>query len=435
MYDLIQITAEYSNAVLVAIMPHLSDFAQKLNLPMQTPITPAQVLHFRCDPRKGHIGGSVTLTNLSEFAFLNGCVSLYRSPSSYYSLQDPARTPDLYGKTSLQQPAALAIARGVASKLGYEESLFHLQTPPKVTLPIKTGGHEVPRFLFQWLDPDWKGSVVAGDLTVEVNSSNGQIEMVTLSPTLGKRPEPKVDVQPPPANPRPQTPGPHTGEAKPLIPTTKAFSDAFLAAIMPQVSDFIVRAGLRVPTPLTTNQVDMSIPACWIDNGRPGSQFYLTNGDRFNYQGGHIVAFYARDVFFQVQAVGRVEDHLGKKNMSTNDAVALAKRTLESLGYAGKPARIAVGGPVFIGNDDFTRYFVHFHRPEDNSWIAAFEIDLADKGIKSIYFDDPSLYRDPPKVDVPLEPGVQEEPPPIPPAAPGQPPPSTFPPGPPRSTR
>ena len=41
--EIIRITADYSNAVLVAVLPYVSDFAQKLDLPVPHPITTAHV--------------------------------------------------------------------------------------------------------------------------------------------------------------------------------------------------------------------------------------------------------------------------------------------------------------------------------------------------------------------------------------------------------
>jgi hypothetical protein len=61
--DLIQITTQYSNSVLVAILPFISSFAQTLHLEMATPVTPAQVAEFRCSPRRGEVGGMLILTN------------------------------------------------------------------------------------------------------------------------------------------------------------------------------------------------------------------------------------------------------------------------------------------------------------------------------------------------------------------------------------
>jgi hypothetical protein len=39
MFEIFQITVSYSNAVLVAIMPHISNFAKALDLPIPQPVT------------------------------------------------------------------------------------------------------------------------------------------------------------------------------------------------------------------------------------------------------------------------------------------------------------------------------------------------------------------------------------------------------------
>ena len=56
--ELIHMTAAYSNAVLVAILPHVSDFAKKLDLPIPQPITATQVLKSRPSPYQGRVEAS-----------------------------------------------------------------------------------------------------------------------------------------------------------------------------------------------------------------------------------------------------------------------------------------------------------------------------------------------------------------------------------------
>src|SRR5437879_1330548 len=102
MLELFQITAQYSNAVLVAIMPYVADFAKRLDLPLAQPVTVAQVASFRCSPRSDHFGGRVTLTNGYEFSFDRGRISQYRSPKSYFSLQEPDRIPEFYGVAKIK---------------------------------------------------------------------------------------------------------------------------------------------------------------------------------------------------------------------------------------------------------------------------------------------------------------------------------------------
>ena len=74
MVTFIQTTAQYTNAALVAILPYITDFAKKLDLSLKTPITTNQVKRFLCDPRKGHVEGSIFLFNGDHFAFVDGVV-------------------------------------------------------------------------------------------------------------------------------------------------------------------------------------------------------------------------------------------------------------------------------------------------------------------------------------------------------------------------
>lgn len=80
--ELIQMTAAYSNAVLIAILPHVTDVAKNLDLPILQPVQAAHVERFVCDPRKGSIGGWVTLTNGYKFWFLDERVDIMESPAS-----------------------------------------------------------------------------------------------------------------------------------------------------------------------------------------------------------------------------------------------------------------------------------------------------------------------------------------------------------------
>jgi len=61
MMQLIHMTATYSNAMLVAILPHVSDCAKQLDLPITQPITTSQVAHFRPSPYKNIITGGIWL--------------------------------------------------------------------------------------------------------------------------------------------------------------------------------------------------------------------------------------------------------------------------------------------------------------------------------------------------------------------------------------
>jgi len=79
---LIHITATYSNAVLVAILPHLSDCAKSLDLPMSNPITMSEVDDFAPPVYTDVASGAVWLTNHDWFAFTEGCVDGFRTPDN-----------------------------------------------------------------------------------------------------------------------------------------------------------------------------------------------------------------------------------------------------------------------------------------------------------------------------------------------------------------
>src|SRR5882724_9671494 len=97
-FDLIHITAQYSNAVLVAILPYISDFARKLDLPVQTPILPAHVRSFGCSRNLGDrdFGGGIPLTNGMIFDFFCGMVTCYTTPRNYSEIQDVAEIERFY---------------------------------------------------------------------------------------------------------------------------------------------------------------------------------------------------------------------------------------------------------------------------------------------------------------------------------------------------
>jgi hypothetical protein len=403
MMELVRITAQYSNAVLVAVLPHVSDFAAKIEVPVHVPITANQVLEFKCDPRKGQVGGQVTLTNHFEFTYLDGRVCMYRSPESYFSLQDPGRIPSFYGKVAVGETEAIRAVHKATRKLGYTDTMLHTDTAPKITRPEKVGTNYVARYRFQWLDPSWRGSkdsgVVPAVLDVEINALNQRIEMMTISSPESRRPSPKIGIEsqalvPPTA---PKIPQNNSVGAW----ASKEYALAALQVVLPEISNFITNIGLAVPVPATTNDVDMARYTCVIENNNPVIQLYLKNGDRFNYLHGHVAAYYAHDAFLKFPDRGRVQDFLGKVAVSTNEAVKLVKDSLKRLGFAETKVDITAESPTPVGTNSFTRLFVHVGFPTSDSEIAVFEIDLSRKGIKSVYYDDHSAWRQMSKIGAP----------------------------------
>lgn len=153
MNELIQVTAQYSNAVLLVLLPFIGDFVKRTELGVPLPITIQQVQQFKCDPRKGHVGGSVLLTNGFRFVFDDGHVALFESPKAYSFLQDPERIPEFYGPVNIDEATALAIARKALLSLEGRAIADLVNQRPKVISPPSVEGNLVPRYQFQWMMP------------------------------------------------------------------------------------------------------------------------------------------------------------------------------------------------------------------------------------------------------------------------------------------
>jgi hypothetical protein len=406
MIELVQVTAQYSNAVLLAVLPYVSDFGHRLHLPISIPVTPGQVLEFRCDPRKDQIGGAVILTNGFRFSFLEGHVSSYCCPKSYSSLQNPDLIPRFFGPIRLEEKDAIKVAQNAVKRLGYTLDLFHAEVAPQVTKPETIGSNRVARYRFQWLDPNWRGSpkmtgITPALLDVEVDASNGEIQMLSMSGPNLHRPSPKVDVVPPlVARRAPEKSGLSGGRKTASL--SSSYSAAFLEAILPQLSDFAAKVELPLRLPITTNDVDLAQYRCRLLDGQPMAQLFLKNGDRFNYDHGRVAAYYAHDAYHKFPEAGKLQNYTGRVNMSTNQAIALCERAIRSLGYKAKLPAPFIGNITQIGNRQVTRYVFYWWKPAEQSNFATFEVDMEGKLIKSAFLDDPSLWSDSPRIDVPL---------------------------------
>jgi len=401
--DFIHVSTQYSNAVLVALLPYISDFAGKMHLPILTPVTPAHVFEFRCNPRRGEVGGLILLTNEYRFAFQNGHVSAFNSPKSYFTLEDPDAISNFFGPIKINQKEAEKLARKAIQALGYKDTEFGTNTEPKVDLPEKFGTNRVARYRFRWLDPKFSGEKIMGGILpalfdVEVDASTGEIQKLWMSSRVAKRLAPVVSL------PEQELPKAPTEEPTKLAggiknePVSQEYAAAFLRAILPEISDFAKTVRLPFQSPFTTNDVDLPRYYCGLLHGKPIAQIYLRNGDRFNYEHGRVVAFYAHDAYFKFPETGKMEDFLGNVSVKPEDAISMCERIMKNLGYKAKLPKVSFDGPRYVGGRQFSRYVFAWWKPGQDGQLAIFEADAETKLIKSVYFDDPSLWRESPKV-------------------------------------
>ena len=152
---LIHVTALYSNAVLVAILPYVSDFAKKLEMPLPQPITTNQVRLFKPDNLEGKIGGFLILTNGCQFWFNSGMVDSFSADNDVYRLQEYSHIADWYGPTNLAKPEAIRMSRRAIEKLGYSLKQAHAdREPTNYEPPDMIGTNIIPFCKVEWNYPD-----------------------------------------------------------------------------------------------------------------------------------------------------------------------------------------------------------------------------------------------------------------------------------------
>jgi hypothetical protein len=259
LFDFVQMTATYSNAVLVAILPHFTDVAQKLELPFPTPITQSEIRHFVCDPHAADVGGYLVLTNGYEFWYHHGHVQAFSSPKNVFRLQDPDLLPKLYGPLRMNEKEAVALARRSLKKLGYTNDVFDAVEPevqlesPKERFAVNQG---VPQYQIIWHDPDRTNHDIA---EVSVNAEFKHVNGFNLYSKRFWQPNPDVGVTPkilPNTNAGPFYVGGHR-----LTAITPAYSNACMNAMMPIFTDYAAKLGLPITLPITREQCTNSEPS------------------------------------------------------------------------------------------------------------------------------------------------------------------------------
>jgi hypothetical protein len=422
--EFFQITAAYSNAMLVAIMPHVSDFAKKLDLPLPQPVNISQVRRFNCFPRSDHIGGRIILTNGCAFVFDHGRVENFESSHSYSYLQNPDLVPKFYGPIKLTEAQALQIAHDTIKKLGYTDAMLSADRLPQTTLPKRDGKNYIARYHFIWHDLTRGGNPYQPPLSIEfeIDASTGQIQMLEISNPNTYQSDLKVNVSPfvigggPASMP--------VGPGRKITPVTPAYAKAFLTAILPQLSDFVKKGNLTVEAPTSVKDVDMARYLekynCGVVEGDPRAYIDMKTGTRFLYSHGQVIAFYSFEAMHNPErkppyTYPEIDQDqakfFGPINMTTNEALALIRQTVGELGYSAKALNIdrpprRVDPPGWWGTNRIARCFIEWRESSDGpTWVNA-EVDMAAKTLKSLYINDhanTNIWRTPPKLEVPIE--------------------------------
>jgi hypothetical protein len=151
--QMIHITTAYSNAVLVAVLPHVSNFAKQIDLPIHLPITQSQVVKLKVNPIEGYIGGGLFLDHY-QFAFDRGqVITFHNLTNNPFIKDDPSVDWKAFaGKDNITTNDAIDYAKKLMVKMGYTPKELHADIPPdslQGPFDLKTGEH-VPYCDINW---------------------------------------------------------------------------------------------------------------------------------------------------------------------------------------------------------------------------------------------------------------------------------------------
>lgn len=378
MIDFIEITAAYSNAVLIAILPQFSEFADRLDLAVPKPISVSHVQRFVPNNQWHDPGGYLTLTNGLEFWFSRGHVVGYRTPQSYFNLQDPSEIPRFFGPLKIREPQAVEIARNSIKRLGFTLAETFADQSPVVDGPVRIGTNIVPHYRFQWTDPVTE--MVA--TTIEVDGSNGVVqEMDLASPYLSRAP-PRITVQP--------------ASLTPQSALDSASSNRLVRTMLIPISKFSEVLKLPVALPVLPEDVK----ALYRELGSDRFQVVLKQGFVFDCASNKVVGFTGKDSAFLPDPVltrAPLANFLGTWKIGEQEATNLVIKALTSLDFK-QTNYLATTNPRIerrkgVGDLTIPRFCIEWtYRAPERRDLAlirvAAEVDAQNSTIKALQFHD-----------------------------------------------
>ena len=394
----IHITAQYSKAVLVAIMPHVTDFAHRIGLQPTNEFATAAIRSVVINPRKAPIDVGMWFTNGCLFRFRDGYIYEYLNLRSYSALRDPERVPEFYAPVRITKQEAVTLARDTLQKLGLKLDAVFADMEPEVRLPEKVGTNVIPHYVVKWMKPHGGYSA-----KLEMDGNKQKVERINLdSPSLC---DPKFKIV---VTPETRVDHPLTGLR--LRRTNPEYGYRLLPIVIEAVTNYAAKLQIPLPLPLTTNHIRRFYVG--DNSGAPHSELELTNGMRFLYRNTTVVEHSAPDDFFSVASERRktqLSDYTGHWRMSDREMIKLARAALAQLGYPKgfvhteqKPQLILKPSGQFAKL--IPRCQIHWVYPNSanqTQWSFV-EIDADKKEIKSVHLDDESFRAQKPPIDVPI---------------------------------
>lgn len=399
----IQITPEYKEAALRAILPLFSDFAHKLQLPVPYPLTRSDIVDFGMTPfqRKDTVVDTVFVVTRQgfSFSFFLGIVRGFSWPNSYSTTTiNMHSVSNFFGTVKVTRKQAIQSARDTLKKIDVPLEDVFAEQEPQVEMP-KWETNTIARYLIKWCDP--RGGV-NGSTTVraEVNAETGKVESLNISPVNGlKRPAPKVSVIPPEG---------HDFFSDQIPPSMNPeYAWKLIPIMFKAIDEYAQKLQLPIPRPLTTNNV--AKVEAYNNEGWPHCEIWLTNGWHFVYRHTMVCGYYAPDNFFDSDDRKiHIKDFEGKWNLTTNRAIEIIRQTIAKLAYPTNHIHINDATTFIhaaaVDEDRIPRLnFEWYYEPNDDlqSRLEA-EVNMENGKLESLYYDDKAYWNSRPPIDVPI---------------------------------
>jgi len=399
--SVIQVTPDYSNAVLSVLLPYFSDFSEKLGLNVPHPLTKGDIVNCRILPWHSNDGeipnASIKTKQGLWLGFEFGNVNGFGWPNAYSDLQNPEHISKYYGTVTITEKKAIQLARDTITKAGIPLEDIFAEQVPQVTLPT-IGTNTVARYLIEWSDP--RGAI-ASTVRMEINGQTGQVELFYFHPQNVRKPSPKVDVVPTRGQ------GIFDSQIPPSVNPDYAWK--LIPIMLVAVDKYARTLSLPIPRPLTTNNVAKI--EILNNDGWPHAEILLTNNWRFIYRHTMVNGYYAPDNFFASDKRKiHVSEFKGKWNLGTNQAIELVKTTLSKLNFPTNNIHMDFSPRINYATGDFQKiipryYFEWFYENvthDDLQSKVEAEVNADTGTVESLYYDDKAYWDSRPPIDVPI---------------------------------
>jgi hypothetical protein len=193
------VSEEYARLLTQAVLPQIQEFARKLDLTVQMPLSMESVNHWIAHKKSDWDGPfnpafesvylEVFLKDGNAFCLCNGyVVEFHAADSTEWAKTLPPREK-LSGKWNMTDKEAVKFARNSLEKLGHTLKDFHAHEPPsRLARKVPFGNFIVPRILIGW------GKYSNGMAEFEIDTNKKEIKYLRLILPKINRPWPDVGV-------------------------------------------------------------------------------------------------------------------------------------------------------------------------------------------------------------------------------------------------